>query len=276
MNVNKFDYITSRINLGLIEDLDYYLIEINFKDENGIIIGSDYDITNQVNYTSLEWENNALYRYGRNLYANTVYLNYERPYLLSIDVYEDRYISHNYEYYYIFYPNNAVIENGVIVDSGSGDYNNQDLSIAINNGINNVIGNINDSSQVDSILNTNLGNGASGDIEGIANQFGFTPLDNPFTTFLLHIVESVYDSLTLRADRTLSATYMGMTFNLRSQDFTTPNGDLKLFIRDMMIFLYLYGNYKFFHYLITLLQTARVDKAIAVLGTDEFYDSDIM
>lgn len=275
LNLNKFNYNSPRINLGIIEDLDYYAIEVRFKDENGLIIGSDLELTNQNNYSNLEWENNALYRYGQQLYANTIYLKYEKTYNLNFKVYSDRNNYDEFDFYYIFYPPNAIIENGVVISAGSGDYDNQDLSLAIQQNINNLIGSINDDSQIEGILNTEFTSN-SGDIEVYAEKFGFTALDNPFTTFLLHILEETFDALTDPNNTTLSADYKTLHFELNSDDFTTPDSPTKDFIRNLLIFLYLYGNYRFFNHLLVLIQTAKIDKAIATLGTDEFYDSDIM
>lgn len=196
------------------------------------------------------------------------YVDYNISYKLNVYLYTNDLVSDTKTYYYRFLPYNAVIGftsgdsgDGYILSVGSGDYN-------VQNSTNDIM----DASEVDDILNEYL----SGDIESISSEFGFSALDNPFTTFLLHIVEGLYDALTIDDDIVLQADFKTLHFELHSSDFTTPDSPIKTFVRNMMIAFYIYGNYKFFHYLITLVETARIDKAIAELGTDEFYDSDIM
>lgn len=86
----------------------------------------------------------------------------------------------------------------------------------------------------------------------------------------------MYDALTEDNNIVLSADYKTIHFTLNSDDFITQSSALKDFVRVLLIFLYIYGNYIFFHHLIVLIQMAKIDKAIQQLGTDEFYDSDIM
>lgn len=246
-------------------------------DENNNIVGycnykryNDYYDGEDMQYFP---SNNSVYIarrkiYLKNIYTLTIYASEEK---LKSD-YSN--VGDSLVYTYIFLPQNAVISNGIITNYGSGDnYNVQDST-------NDIINNINDSSDVTNILDSYFPTISSGNISGelnkIASEFGFTPLDNPFTTFLLHILESTYDALTLREPVVLTADYKTMHFVLSSEQFRTPDSDLKYFIRNCMIFLYLYGNYIFFHHLLTLIETARIDKAVAVLGTDEFYDSDIL
>lgn len=175
---------------------------------------------------------------------------------------------------------NTVINNGVLspVDTFSGDYdkqyNDEQDNIQSINNIEQAIDNtINDIENIDNFLEQNL----SGDIDYWAKEFGYNVLENPFTTFLLNVVESVYDSLTHREDVILNFNHHNTNdWYINTSDFITPESPVKTLIRTCLIFIYIYGNYKFFHYLITLIGTAKIDKAIATLGTDEFSDTDIM
>lgn len=239
-----------------------------------------YRVGNVTGYRELNQisGNGALYFQPPNLYVNSRYISYNHLYQLIVSKTYNNNETLEY-YYFVFLPLNAVISNGQIISVGSGDYSVQDSTNAIianqESGDNKIIGTLTDDSEIDSILDNEFTSN-SGDIEVYAEKFGFTALDNPFTTFLLHILDSTFDALTEPNDVVLSADYKTLHFELNSGDFTTPASPLKDFIRNLLIFLYIYGNYRFFNHLIVLIQTAKIDKAIATLGTDEFYDSDIM
>lgn len=277
VNILKRDYSTQSWKLGdLIDDggyeyLLFNLIDMEVDQESPI---TSFEIDSNRNYV---FRQGSLTLNGDDLNVTSRVIQYNKLYKLNIYGRESV-VSETRDllgtYYYKWLPLNAILntsgdwssgETGAIVSYGSGDYNTQDST-------NDIISYIEDSSEVDNIVNKYL----SGDINSIASDFGFTPLDNPFTTFLLHILESCYDALTRREPVVLYGDYKTLSFVLNSEDFRTPDSSIKSFISTLLVFLYLYGNYKYFHYLITLVETARIDKAIAELGTDEFYDSDIM
>lgn len=132
-NIVKFAY-TGNVALGRLGDNTYYQLQVNLKDKNLNTIGTAYFNENQEFY----YQDNALIVEDNNLiYANTIYLYYTQPYYLEFTIYSD---SENYEingYSYKFYPYSAVIENGVIIDSGDTTFNNQDQSIYL---VQNIVG----------------------------------------------------------------------------------------------------------------------------------------
>lgn len=269
VNVLKRSYSVSSWTLGWIDSIDkvsklqFDLIDNNYDYESPL-----YSSTYNGDLELISQKSN-LYLAGNALEVPSRVISYNNKYKLNIYIYSGDTLLNTLTYNYKWLPVNAVISGdfsgdssgGVIISTGSGDFNTQDSTNTIM-----------DSSEVDDIINEYL----SGDIEDLADDFGFTALDNPFTTFLFHILESTYDALTLREPVVLNATYNGMTFTLNSNDFITPDSGFKTFIRALLIFLYIYGNYKYFHYLITLVETAKIDKVINEIGTDEFNDSNIM
>lgn len=150
---------------------------------------------------------------------------------------------------------------------------NQENTDKIINSVDNINDSITSTEGSDDLINSYL----SGDIDSWSSDLGYHPFENPFTSFLYNLVVNVYDALTRRGNVVLDFNHHNTTgWVINTDDFITPNSPLKNLIKWSMIFFYLYGNYKFFHYLLTLIETAKIDKAIATLGTDEFYDSDIM
>ena len=188
-----------------------------------------------------------------------------------------------YELYYYVYDNHTNVVGGVVYPNitFSGDYGN---SYNQQQQTNNITGSVEDSTQeikdtltdtsgVNDLINENL----SGDINTWGTKIGYTPIDNPFTTFLLNLVRRVYNALTQRGNVRLDFNHHGTTdWFINSSDFVTPDSPIKTLVKWCLVFLYIYGNYKYFHHLLTLVETARIDEAISTLGTDEFYDSDIM
>lgn len=187
----------------------------------------------------------------------------------------------NINAYFIIGDNNTNVVGGSLIISGdyfnNGTYNNQfsDLDNQINNNDNteDIINSITSVDNVDSTIDSFL----SGDINYWSNEIGYSSFENPFSTFLLDLVTNVYNALTQRGDVILDFNHHGTTdWVINTREFITPESDVKNLIKWSLVFFYIYGNYKYFHYLITLIETARIDKAISDLGTDEFYDSDIM
>lgn len=268
--VVKRSYSVNNWSLGYVTDYgnyDYYKFDL---------IDSAYDPESPLYYVTIDKNRNVINRNqliftGDSVYVPSRLMQFNYQYKLNIYLYTADAVVDTKTFYIRFIP----VDSQIIIDSGdssgvisgtvdyspSGDFNTQDST-----------NNIMDSSQVDNIINEYL----SGDVEDLSNEFGYTALDNPFTTFLFHILESIYDALTLRESVVLTATYNGMTFTLNSDDFITPESPIKTFIRSLLIFLYIYGNYKYFHYLITLVETAKIDKVVNEIGTDEFHDSNIM
>lgn len=129
-NIVKFAY-TGNVALGALGDNTFYQLQVRLKDKNLNTIGTAYYDENGDNY----YTDNAFVIDNNIIKASTVYLYYTQPYILEFTIYSD---SENYEinsYLYKFYPYSAVIENGVIVDSGDTTFNNQDQSIFIVNSI---------------------------------------------------------------------------------------------------------------------------------------------
>lgn len=277
--INKRDYTTASWKMASINSRGIYnTMRIYFGSEiENPFAYLDIDL----NDMSIINKSGGLTLNGKEISISSSRIQFNTKYYLNYDLYVDGNNSPVYSngINFMWLPFNAIINDisgdssdysgdyntGYIINVGSGDYDLQDNT-------NNIIDSIVDDSEVDNIVNEYL----SGDINDISSKFGFTPLDNPFTTFLLHILESTYNALTIREPVILYANYNGMEFVLNSDDFITPESNIKTFVKSLMIFIYIYGNYKYFHYLITLVETARIDKAIAELGTDEFYDSDIM
>ena len=223
VNVLKRSYSVIEWELGKITDLgdyDYYVFDLHAANEElDTIIQSKYD--HDLNRVSGRYIGLAL---NGDLFFTSRLVLYDLTYRLNIQLYKDNSLVTQYFYLYKFLPLNSVLQNtsgdeGIIVSVGSGDYNVQNSTNDILNNLDNTLNNITDSSEVDNIMNEYL----SGDIESIASDFGFSALDNPYTTFLLHVLESTYDSLTLREDVVLQANYRGITFRLNSADFTTPS-----------------------------------------------------
>lgn len=136
--------------------------------------------------TNVNLNNNLAFNSENKLYVKSNLINYNQCYGLTFYFYNSRNDTEfddtaTLQFNYIFLPINAVIENGSIVSAGSGDFSQQDNANTISN-------TINDDSEVDSILSDTFTLG-SGDFEEYASEFGFTPLDNPYTTFLLHLLE---------------------------------------------------------------------------------------
>lgn len=180
---------------------------------------------------------------------------------------------------YYIESSNTVVQNGVVITSSifsgdyMGDYDNQQQENQNNDNTDKIVDSINSTDGADELINSYL----SGDVDSWGADLGYHPFENPFTSFLFNLVNNVYDSLTRRGNVVLDFNHHNSTgWVINTDEFITPEGPLKNLIRWSMIFFYLYGNYKFFHYLLTLIETAKIDKAIATLGTDEFYDSDIM
>lgn len=218
--------------------------------------------------STAEYSNGALYYdiYENKMFVNSRFIQYNRVYTLSVSMQTASESTTVDTFDFIFLPLNSTITNGVITNVGSGDYSVQDST-------NEIISSITDDGDIDNVLNEYL---PSGDITDIAtSNFQFTLLDNPFSTFLWHLLDSVYGALVDTGNVTLEADYKTLHFELNSDDFTLPDSEFKTFLRTVLIFLYIYGNYRYFHYLISLLETANIDRVIAELGTDEFYDSDI-
>lgn len=259
-NLLKRGYSNSSWALGTFTDIPEEVNKIRV-----VMIFDDTSYEDRFYIPTYKFLNDYFFIYNNQFYVHSRYMKYNTPYFLLFYLYDsnDDFIE-SYQYNYLFLPYNANVENGVIVSAGSGDYNVQDST-------NDTIGVITDDSEIDSILDETF----SGDIESFASDFGFTAFDNPFSTFLLHIVDSLYDALTVRQDVVLSADYMGITFTLNSADFNA-NYQLKSFVSILMIFIYLYYNYIFFNHLITLVEIGNFDDLIDLIGYDEFYDSNMM
>lgn len=261
-NTNQFEIIADNVTLW------------QYSDGNNISNFYNTDITST--YWSSVIDMN-LYR----LKNCCVYLFFEHSNVNGSDLIVPIYVSDTNTRY------SVATGGGLIVsadDTFSGDYLNKydnDINNVVNeqpiNDIANSVDNINDSitstEGSDDLINSYL----SGDIDSWSSDLGYHPFENPFTSFLYNLVVNVYDALTRRGNVVLNLNHHNTTgWVINTDDFITPNSPLKNLIKWSMIFFYLYGNYKFFHYLLTLIETAKIDKAIATLGTDEFYDSDIM
>lgn len=270
-------YNTINLKLGNIVNNDSYYYECKLLDNNNIEVGTSF-VSLNLNPIDI-YNDGALYiDNNQSVYVITRNITYNKQYKLVITSYYDGGSALNEDIdWFLFLPLNSVVSGETILNFGSGDgfglidstgqiIDNQQQQT------NDIIGSINDASEVDNIMAETL----SGDISTISNDLGFSALDNPFTSFLFFVIEGVYDVLTEREDIVLSTHYKSLIFDLASTDFTIPQSELKTFVRNMLICVYIYGNYKYFHYMITLLETARIDKFKAEIGTDEFYDTDIM
>lgn len=262
-NALKYDYSITDWKLGIFEeipeDVNKIVVTLFFAD-GGTAFSDSF-----LSYTKL-FNKNYFFINNDNLYVHSRYIKYNTKYNLLMYTYDDsNNFIESYQYNYVFYPTNALIQNGSVVNPGSGDYSVQDST-------NDTIAALTDSSDIDSILNLTF----SGDYASFADDFGFLPFDNPFSTFLLHIVESLYDALTVRGNASLSANYRNyFTFSINSDDFRSDY-QYKEFISAMLVFIYLYYNFIFFNHLITLVEIGNIEDAIDFLGFDEFYDSNMM
>ena len=137
-NILKFAYVGNTA-LGILGENEYYQLEVRLKESSLITLGTALFNENQECY----YRDNALIvEDNTRILANTVYLSYYEPYYLEFTIWKD---SSNYEingHLYKFYPPNAVIENGQIVDPGSGDYTNQDVTINNQNFFTNLYNNM--------------------------------------------------------------------------------------------------------------------------------------
>lgn len=247
-------------------------------------------------WTGSNWTYKTIYNRNKDMvilknnnYMSFNYFNdYEQANLYINDIVQYKNVIYHYQItnaqfdsidsYFLVGNNNTIISNNSIDTNNFGnDYLNQF------NGLDNIINNNDNTTEIiDSITNIdNIDNTIdsylSGDINSWSNDLGYSPLENPFSAFLFELVENVYTSLTVRQDVSLDFNHHNTTnWVINSRDFITPNSPVKNLITWCLVFLWIYGNYKYYHYLITIIQTAKIDKAIAEFGTDEFYDSDIM
>lgn len=156
------------------------------------------------------------------LYVRSSYIRYNRLYSLHI-VKTLEGVDTREDYYFVFLPRNAVITNGIITSSGSGDFTTQDATNAI----------------IDEISNTaNL----SGDLASISSgeiyeKLGFQTYNTNWATFIWNMLLSLKDKLLLdNGPVTFTFPYMKTYITVSSSDFTVPNGLLKGFISTFLTF----------------------------------------
>lgn len=296
IDINSF-LLENEYDVTGIDNQEYYILPYTYKNNytylgnvKGVTdkmkyfrmtlsqVGGVWIITNEFNNETNNNTNQDFYITNNyDVYIKSSLLNDNIPLFLTIDTFTDSTMNEDVDYVQCYFMtdfmNNSTTS---VITNASGDViGNINLGEIIDsqqNETNNILNSINDATQVDNIM----GEYTSGDIETISSDLGFSALDNPFTSFLFFVIEGVYDVLTEREDIVLSTHYKSLEFNLASTDFTIPQNELKTFIRNMLVCVYIYGNYKWFHYMITLLETARINKFMAEIGTDEFYDTDIM
>lgn len=125
----------------------------------------------------------------------------------------------------------TVITNGVVDPNNtfSGDYKDEYDSIIDNqqdvNNISEAIGDtILDDSEVDNMLS---GFNTSGDI---LNTLGYSPIENPFSSVILRVIQALNDVLLGSGDVTLNLSAFELDMEINSSDFTLPNGLIKNFV----------------------------------------------
>lgn len=168
---------------------------------------------------------------------------------------------------------------GLIVsadDTFSGDYLNNydnDINNVVNeqpiNDIANSIDNINDTLTDDSEVDAILDEFASGDL---GEKWGFSPLTNPFYSFLYDLYSGFLDCLLGNENVTLNLNIFGRTVVLHSEDFITPQNDLINFVKNVLTAFFIYLAAKHFYKVIVSFEVGNATQIKDNLNGDPYYN----
>ena len=134
-----------------------------------------------------------------------------------------------YTYFYCTDGHTNIVS-GIIypLNTFSGDYNQQynqqqDTNNFIQQSQNNT-DEIKDTITDDSQVQNNLDEFVSGD--NLLNEFGYSPIENPFTSVIVDVCSDLKDVLLGSGNQTLNISWGGRTQYLHSEDFIFPDGIL--------------------------------------------------
>lgn len=164
----------------------------------------------------------------------------------------------------VFYPGNTF----------SGDYNNQynqqqqtnDIISTTENNTQEIIDTITDDSEVQTGLD-NFTN-SSGDI---LNNFGYSPIDNPFYAVIDFVLNSVKDVLLGSGNVTLNVGWHGYNTVLRSQDFTLPDNAVVTLIHLICNGFFIWGLYKYGFKLYQWINSGRLQNLVNEANDHQYY-----
>lgn len=192
------------------------------------------------------------------IWLKNVFVSYTQLYDLEFDVWLDPNTTIIHHFKYKFFPQDSVIENGVIIDSGDTYFNGLDMSQLI-------IGNIIDSSEVSNIYNDNFG-GPSGDV---LSKLGYSEYINTYSTQIYSIFDDFKNCLLGNSNVTFNFTFMGTSMVLNSSDFITPSGPLKTFVSTFLVFGFVMLIFKQYSHFYHKLQEGDQLGAIETISVDD-------
>lgn len=258
-------YSSSETLLGNILPNDSYYFEVRLRDSvTGIVKGTSFV---SLNTTPVNIYNDGALQINENfeVYAVNRLLKYSTQYQLEIESYYGDGGDNLYEDidWFIFLPQNAVIDNGVITSLGSGDFTNQDVTNQIIDNNNENFMNTIDFYQDDSQVNTEIDAMFSGDTNEIVSGLNFPNLENNYFVVIYNAVTGITDTLQMSGDPYFDISLHGETpKRIYASDFTTPPSVLKTFISMSMVFGTIYCLYLQLSGFINLLNTGHVKDAI--------------
>lgn len=254
---NKYNYSVIQWSLGYLRQFsDYYEIQIRLKDENQINYGTVF----KNDYT---WYNSKLVlNTDGNVLMRSSSLYYNKLYDLEFTIYHDRNTYYVYDYYFLFLPMNAVITNGVITSSGSGDFVLQDNT-------NNIVDSVDNSTNdiISALTSTQLDSGddwSSGD-------FPLYTVDDPtinFFDYLLNRVTTLFtDNDTVSIN--LNIPYLTNGSYVLSSDFfqlVDYSPILYIFFNSIFLIIFLKPKINDLHEIIKAMQMGYTDTFINYFG----------
>lgn len=154
----------------------------------------------------------------------------------------------------------------------SGDYANEynqqeqdNINQENNDKIIDSINDINNDDQVDGMLSDFFNSG------DLMNDIGYSPLENPFTSVILDILEQTTDVLLGDGNVTLDISFGGEEIILHSQDFNFPNSTLFTLIHLICNGFFIYGLYKYGFKLYEWINSGRLQNLVNEANDHQYY-----
>ena len=111
----------------------------------------------------------------------------------------------------------------------------------------------------------------SGDATDIASRFGYSPVENPFTTVILDVMTDMTDILLGSGDQTLNFGFGGKNIIVHSSDFVLPTNRITTFLHLLVNGFFIWGIYKYGFTLYQWINSGRLQNLVNEANRHQYY-----